>query len=286
VVNTGSLNCTALRPYPDIGSVSGTATFGIGNYEAMTASLTKRLSNGLQGQLSYTYGHALSDTGTTLSGSPGFFELDGTKIGTSYASAPWDIRHAVVGSFNYEIPFGRGKQYGANLNKVVQTAAGNWQLNGILTLRTGQPFTLNSGGGACADVISESGGCAPTLIPGQTNPNQAPPGGRSPNQWFNTANFVPISQLTLGELETQGNTGLNSNVGPPQRTLDFSVFKDFDFTERWRLEFRAEGTNISNTPQYSVSCVSLNQNNSNFGQITCTNAGSERHIDFQLRLLF
>ncbi len=286
VVNTGSLNCTALRPFPDIGSVSGTATFGVGNYEAMTASLVKRLSNGLQGQLSYTYGHALSDTGTTLSGSPGFFQLDGTKIGASYASAPWDIRHSVVGSFNYEIPFGRGKQYGANLNKVVQSVAGNWQLNGILTLRTGQPFTLNSGGGACGDVISESGGCAPTMVPGQTNPNQAPSGGRSPNEWFNTANFVPISQLTPGELATQGNTGLNSNVGPPERAFDFSVFKDFDFTERWKLEFRAEGTNITNTPQYSVSCVSLNQNNSNFGQITCTNAGSERHIDFQLRLQF
>jgi Carboxypeptidase regulatory-like domain len=287
VVNTNtSLNCNNFRPYPDIGSVSGTATFGIGNYDAMTASLTKRLTNGLQGQVSYTYGHALSDTGTTLSGSPGFNELDGTKIGTSYASAPWDIRHAIVGSFNYEIPFGRGKQYGANLNKVVQTLAGNWQVNGILTLRTGQPFTLNSGGGACGAVVSESGICLPTLLPGQTDPNQAPPGGRSPNEWFNTANFVPIKQLTLGELETQGNTGLNSNVGPPQRTLDFSVFKDFDFTERWKLEFRAEGTNVANTPQFNVQDVSLNQSSSNFGQITQTLAGSERHIDFQLRLQF
>jgi hypothetical protein len=286
VVNFGSLNCTALRPHPDIGSVSGTATFGIGNYEPMTASLTKRLSAGLQGQLSYTYGHALSDTGTTLSGSPGFNVLNGQDINTSYSSAAWDIRHALVGSFNYEIPFGRGKQYGANLNKVVQTLAGNWQLNGILTLRTGQPFTLNSGGGACADVISEDGTCLPTMLPGKTNPNQAPPGGRSPNEWFNTANFVPISQLTVGELATQGNTGLQSNVGPPIRTLDFSVFKDFDFTERWKLEFRAEGTNVANTPQYNIGCISLNQNNSNFGQVTCTNAGSERHIDFQLRLQF
>jgi len=286
VVNTGSLNCTALRPFSDIGSVSGTTTFGFGNYEAMTASLNKRLTNGLQGQLAYTYGHALSDTGTTLSGSPGFTVLDGTKIGTSYSSAAWDIRHALVGSFNYEIPFGRGKQYGANLNKAVQTIAGNWQLNGVLTLRTGPPFTLSSGGGACANVISENGSCLPTMAAGQSNPNQAPSGGRSPNAWFNTANFVPISQLTSAQLSTQGNTGLQSNVGPPQRTLDFSIFKDFAFTERWRMEFRAEGTNVANTPQYSVGCVSQNQNNSNFGQITCTNAGSERHIDFQLRLMF
>jgi hypothetical protein len=97
---------------------------------------------------------------------------------------------------------------------------------------------------------------------------------------------VPISQLTSAQLSTQGNTGLQSNVGPPQRAFDFSVFKDFAFTERWRMEFRAEGTNVANTPQFSVGCVSLNQNNSNFGQITCTSAGSERHINFQLRLMF
>ncbi|MBV9406543.1 MAG: TonB-dependent receptor, partial [Acidobacteriaceae bacterium] len=288
VVNTNSsINCNSLRPHKDIGSVSGTASLGFGNYEAMTASLVKRLTSGLQGQVSYTYGHALSDTGTTLSGSQGFHVLNGQNINSSYSSAAWDIRHAFVGSFNYEIPFGRGKQYGGSLNKAVQTIAGNWQVNGILSLRTGQPFTLNSGGGACSAIITEDGGaCLPTMLPGHTNPNQAPSGGRSPNEWFNTGNFVPISQLTPGQLATQGNTGLQSNVGPPQRTFDFSVFKDFAFTERWRLEFRAEGTNIANTPQYANNCISNNQNNGNFGQITCTTAGTERHIDFQLRLMF
>ena len=57
---------------PYIGSISGTATFGIGNYEALTAKLEKHLSKGLQFISSYTYGHALADTGTTLSGSNNF----------------------------------------------------------------------------------------------------------------------------------------------------------------------------------------------------------------------
>jgi hypothetical protein len=277
-----SLNCNALRLYPDIGSVSGTASLGFGNYNAMTASLQKRLSAGLQFQVSYTYGHALSDTGTTLSGSQGFYVRDGTNVSTSYSSAAWDIRHNFVTSFNYELPFGRGKQYGANLNRVVQTALGNWQVNGILSLRTGQPFTLRSNG--CSFIAEDGGACGPTLATG--NPNDAPSGGRTPDAWFNTANFVPIASLTDAQKLSQGNVGLQSNTGPPTRQLDFSIFKDFPFTERWHLEFRAEGTNIANTPQFWTNDLDISQQDSNFGKITGTQKGSERRIQFQLRLAF
>jgi Carboxypeptidase regulatory-like domain len=277
-----AITCNGLRRYPDIGSISGTASMGFGNYQAMTASLQKRLSIGLQFQASYTYGHALSDTGTTLSGSQGFYVKDGTNINSSYSSAAWDIRHNFVTSFNYELPFGRGKQYGANLNKAAQVLLGNWQVNGILSLRTGQPFTLRSNG--CSFVANDGGACGPTIAAG--NPNDAPTGGRRPSEWFNTANFVPISQLTTAEKLSQGNVGLQSDTGPPTRTLDFSIFKDFPFTERWKLEFRAEGTNIANTPQFWTNNLDVNQQDSNFGKITGTQSGSERHIQFQLRLQF
>ncbi len=259
--------------YPDLGGVSGTATFGFGNYEAMTASLTKRMSNGLQLQASYTYGHALANTGTTLSGATGFYNVDNANQNLSYSSAAWDIRHNFVANFNYEIPFGHGKQYGANLNKVVDIALGNWQVNGILSLRTGQPYTLDSSG---CEVVN--GGCGPELITGSAN--AAPPGGRNPNEWFNIANFGPIGSQGLSE----GNVGLQTNTGPPTRTLDFSIFKDFPFTERVKMQFRAEGTNVANTPQFNT--PSNSQSSGNFGQITGTQAGSERHIQFQLRLQF
>ncbi len=137
-----SISCNSLRLYPDIGGISGTASFGFGNYDAMTVSLQKRMTSGLQFQAAYTYGHALANSGTTLSGSGGLYNQYPTNISADYTTASWDIRHNFVSSFNYEIPFGRGKQYGANLNKVVQSALGNWQFNGILSLRTGQPITL------------------------------------------------------------------------------------------------------------------------------------------------
>jgi hypothetical protein len=265
---------TSTSPYPDLGGISGTATFGFGNYNAMTAKLTKRLTNGLAFQAAYTYGHSLADSGTTLSGSPGVYTVDNANQNSSYATSAWDIRHNFVTSFEYAIPFGRGKQFGAGMNRALDVALGNWQVNGILSLRTGQPYTLDSSG--CLVV---NGGCGPEIMPGK-NPNAAPPGGRTPSEWFDTANFLPVGSQGLSE----GNVGLQTNTGPPTRTLDFSIFKDFAFTERFKLEFRAEGTNVANTPQFGF--PSNSQTSGNFGQITSTNAGTERHIQFQMRLRF
>jgi hypothetical protein len=267
-----SITCNSLRRYVDIGSISGTATWGFGNYAGLTAKLEKRLSNGLQFITAYTYGHALANSGTTLSGSSGFGYLDPTNYNTSYSNAAWDIRHNLTAGFNYDIPFGRGKTYGANMNRVVSAVAGNWQVNGAVAFHSGQPFTVNSNG--CQGVWNR---CMPELVPG-TDPNAAPAGGRNPNKWFNTANFLPPAPLT------GGNLGLQTNYGPPTRSVDLSIFKDFPFTERWRLQFRAETFNLANTPQFSL--PDNNRQDANFGRVTATAPGSERHIQFELRLQF
>lgn len=267
-----SINCNSLRPFPNIGGISGTASFGFGNYEGMTTKLEKRFSKGLQFLASYTYGHALANTGTTLSGSDGFGIIDPRNYSSSYSSAAWDIRHNFVGSFLWDLPFGKGKSYGANMNRVVNAVLGNWQMNGIVTMHTGVPFTLQSN--ACQGVWNR---CRPDLVPGM-NPNDAPSGGRSPDHWINIAAVTTPAPLT------GGNLGLQSNYGPPTRNLDLSIFKDFPFTERWRLQFRAESFNLANTPQFNT--PDRNLQDKNFGQVTGTQPGSERHIQFALRLMF
>ena len=267
-----SINSNDLRPVPEIGSISGTATFGFGNYDALVSKLEKRFSKGLQFIASYTWGHALANSGTTLSGSSGFAYKDNTNISTSYASAAWDIRHNFTTGFTYELPFGRGKTFGTNWSRPVDVLIGGWQMNGILTLHTGQPFTVRSNG--CQGVWAS---CYPDLVAG-TDPNAAPPGGRRPAEWFNIANFLPPASLT------EGNLGLQTNYGPSLRNLDFSIFKNFRFTERWNLEFRAESFNIANTPQFGL--PDQNRQDANFGRVTSTFAGTERHIQFGLRLLF
>jgi hypothetical protein len=207
-----------------------------------------------------------------LSGSGGFGIPDPRDYSSGYSSAAWDLRHNFVTSFSYEIPFGRSKQYGANMGRALDAIAGNWQLNGILSLRTGPPMTLRWNG--CQGVWNA---CRPDLVPGK-DPNAAPSGGRTPDLWFDT---TAVQQAAPG---TGGNLGLQSNHEPPTRTLDFSIFKDFAFTERWRMQFRAEGTNIFNTPQFGR--PEHNLQNTNFGKVTSTVAGSERHVQLALRLQF
>jgi hypothetical protein len=267
-----SINCNTLRPYPDIGSISGTASFGFGNYEAMTAKLEKRLSKGLQFISSFTYGHALANTGTTLSGSQNFQTKSNINYALDYSSAAWDIRLNFTTGLTYDLPFGRGKQLGGNMNKVADYFVGHWQVNTIITLHTGQPYTVSAGG--CQGVWA---GCFPDLVMNM-NPNAAPSGGRTPSEWFNTSNFTVPASLT------EGNLGDNTNYGPGVKNVDFSVFKDIPFTERFRLQFRSEFFNLFNTPQFGTPDSGLGD--TNFGKVTSTAAGTERHIQFSLKFIF
>ncbi len=269
-----NINCNSLRIYPDIGSISGTASFGYGNYNAMTAMLQKRYSNGLQFISSYTWGHALANTGTTLSGSQNFQTISNTNYGLSYSNAAWDIRQNFTTGFTYDIPFGRGRQYAGNMNRAADFLLGGWQVNGILTLHTGQPYTVSANGSYCVGVWA---GCFPAIVSG-ASANAAPAGGRTPSEWFNTANFTAPANLT------QGDGSDNTNYGPPLRNLDASIFKGFAFTERYSLQFRAEVFNLTNTPQFSF--PDSNFGDANFGKVTSTLPGTERHFQFSLKFLF
>ncbi len=262
----------SLRPIPKLGGISGTASFGYGNYHGVTAKYEKRYSAGLMLLTSYTYGKAYANTGTTLSGSTGFGTPDPRDYASGYSLAAWDIRHNFVSSFTYEIPFGKGKRWGGNMNRLVNGVAGNWQVNGILTLHSGNPYTLRWNG--CQGSWNA---CRPDIVSGN-DPDAAPSGGRGPDLWFDTSVATKAASLT------GGNFPLQAMTAPAQHNLDFSIFKAFAFTERIKLEFRAEGTNITNTPWFGT--PDNNLQDAKFGQVTSTYAGSERHIQFQLRLQF
>ena len=304
-VNNPSLSCDSRRvvltPYTNgaqsVGnSLNETSSFGYGNYAALSTKLEKRFSRGLQFLTAYTWSHALANTNTPLSGSSNFGYPDPTNLKSAYSSASWDIRHSFTTSFNYDLPFGRGKKFGGGMNRAMDIAVGGWQANGIMTLRTGTPFTIS--GTQCQ---GQWGRCLPDLAPGG-NPNAAPAGGRSPGtngQWFDTSGYLVAYQNAAAGVYTGGNLGLQSNTGPPTRTLDLSLFKDFAFTERVKLQFRAEAINFANTPIYSNPDASLGDakiaangtlpainGNGLFGKVTGANVGTERHVQFQLRLSF
>ena len=256
-----------------------TVSNGFGNYAAGTAKLEKRFSKGLQFLTAYTWSHALANAGTPLSGSNNLGFPDQTNWSSGYSSASWDIRHNFTSGFSYDLPFGKGKAMGGNMSRAADLIVGNWHTNGNLNLRTGVAYTLT---GTCQGVW---GRCMPDIVPGAVA-NQAPAGGRTPSQWFD------ISAYKLAAPLTGGNLGLQAMTGPPTKSLGFSLFKDFIVTERWKLQFRSEAFNLFNTPAFSIP-VSQNVTdskslggNGNFGKITSTLSGTERNLQFALRLSF
>ncbi len=265
------------RLYPWLrGGLSLTSTFGISNYNALAAKFEKRYSSGLTFTSSYTWGHTFANTNTTLSGSSGFGIYDITcGYGCEYSSAAWDIRHRFVTNFTYDLPFGRGRRYGSSVSKFADLVIGGWQTNGILTFSTGQPFTFRS-----QNCVSSFSSCRPDAVAGKS-PMDAPAGGRTPDQWFDT---TATQSPAVG---TGGNIGPQTGVGPGIRNLDFSVFKDFAFTERFRLQFRSEFLNLTNTPRFSVGSLGNTQGNtSNYGRLSATLPGSARYVQFALRFMF
>lgn len=77
---------------------------------------------------------------------------------------------------------------------------------------------------------------------------------------------------------------MQTNRIPGQQSLDLSLFKGVDITERVKLQFRAEAFNLSNTPQYGS--PNNQQGNPNFGRIFGTQDGTQRRTQFALRLMF
>lgn len=236
--------------------------FGRSTYHALTSKLEKRFSNHLQFLWSYTYGHALSDVGTTLSGGPG--QRD-THISEEYANASFDIRHRSVTSFMYELPFSFD-------SGATEALLGGWQFNGIYVLQTGNYFNLGTNG-----AVGSFGTVRPDVV-GGGDPNDAPSAGRSPDLWFDT------SAVTAPAAGTFGNLGNYSNIGPPIYNFDFSLFKDFRINEDMKVQFRAESFNLFNSPQFNN--PNTTQGSGDFGIINNTRGGTARSWQLALRFQF
>jgi hypothetical protein len=148
--------------------------------------------------------------------------------------------------------------------------ANNWQINAIESLYSGLPFTVLSGadrsrsgiGNDYADVIG--------------NP-AAPAGANQVLEFFNTA---AVAQAIVG---TFGNVGRNTVRGPGFFDVDASVFRSFNLTERFRLQFRAEAFNIENRLNFQNPNSTVSSGVT-FGRITAAN--DSRVLQFALKLFF
>ncbi|HEY0796417.1 MAG TPA: TonB-dependent receptor [Acidisarcina sp.] len=300
-----------LRPFPDFGhGASYQATVGSSNYNGLQTKVEKQFSGGLSFLATYTWSKALSDAGDLLNGgSTGggrASAVPGLGIGADYGLADFDIEHVVHLSGNYELPFGNHKRFLGNAHGLTEAALGGWSMNWIATLQGGQPITINCPTG------TSSAGCFALKVPGQSQKLGIHIDAQGqPNYFGNPAAFTQPCQLGVngpivgspaGCVPLTGNAiiggGLNSTFGPGFHRLDYSLFKDYHFSERYFLQFRAEMFNILNHPNFNapgfggngVIAVSNSTNftSTNFGEIGSTRDQpyDPRQIQFALKMYF
>jgi hypothetical protein len=239
-------------------------TEGMTAYHALQVTLERRLRNGLTVNASYTWSHSYGDApdgdGITTTA---FGELVNDIARNERGNNDFDIRHRGVVMLNYSLPFGR------SLRGVERQAFSDWQINAIGVWQTGNPFTVTN-----LTPLSNTGAAdRPNRIATGTLANP------TIQKWFDTSAFVPQAPFTVGS------AGRNILYGPQQRHLDLSVFKDFRVAEKWRLQFRAECFNLSNTANFGLPNAQLGS--ANFGTISSTNPNlTPRQIQFALKVLF
>jgi hypothetical protein len=254
-----------LRPYPQFTSVIPLFSSGSSStYHALQARFSKRFTHGLQVESSYAWSKVL-DNGSNHQDS---YNILADRSVTSY-----DITHRFVLSAIYELPFGRGRYYGAHLPGAVDLILGGWQVNGITTLQSGTPLSISAsnvnGLGTQAQWASTNG--QSPMIEGDIHDRLS--------KYFNTAAFFQPLPFTFGNLSPYTN-----NLRTPMvNNTDLSLFKQFQPVERLRVQFRAEFFNAFNRVQFSGPNTSVTS--TSFGVIS-SQANSPRQLQFGLKILF
>ena len=169
-------------------------------------------------------------------------------------------------NYIYDLPFGRGKRFGSSASGVVGALVSGWQIAGISTIGSGEPYsvtftsTVLGWPSSRADIVGD--------------PKVSSP---STQGWFNPAAFaVPAPFL-------YGNSARNMLFGPSFFGWDAAVFKNTQLTERLRLEFRAEFFNVLNHPNFGIPASNISVP-ATVGRIST--ATDPRDIQFGIRLVF
>ncbi|MDQ3652053.1 MAG: TonB-dependent receptor [Acidobacteriota bacterium] len=214
------------------------------NYNAMQMSLTLREQRGFTSMINYTWSHSIDNASDGQDYVANATQPDNSfRTDLERANSNFDNRHRFVATFSYEVP---------NFSKRFPRLGDGWQLNGILTLRSGNPFHVN--------LFDDYNGTG-EFFPRPDLVGDPFAETRGPDRYLNLSAFkVPCTLDPAGDgsagsclpgTQHFGTLGRNSLAGPDYRNFDFSVFKTTPITEQVNLQLRAEVFNIFNHPNFA-----------------------------------
>ena len=289
-VPAGSYYVPAGTAKPNAAIANTWTWFSLGSsaYDALQVDLNHRMSHGVSLRGAYTWSKSLDDgdslNATTAGNAPGLVS-NPFNLRADWGPATYDVRNIAVISALYELPLGKGRAFGNNIEGWANNVVSGWSVNSIVTLQQGFPFTPQ-----LSYNPSNTGDTRNPVRPFK-NPNFTGPVilGK-PGQWFNPEAF--IAPPSTGGFD--GNLGRDTFAGPGTATWDFSVMKDTTIREGMRLEFRAEMFNLLdranfNTPNLIVFTPPTTANptgvSGTAGAVTSTSTTS-RQVQFSLKLLW
>ncbi|HTS35855.1 MAG TPA: TonB-dependent receptor [Candidatus Solibacter sp.] len=271
-VAAGKLDITTLT-YPGFGNMRLAFNGANSSYNSLQTSLTGVVHHDLHLQVSYTLAKAMD--ATTASGSGGDLQnASNPYLGwhNDWGPSVFDRKNVFFANFVYELPLFRNAT-----SRLLKGGLGGWELAAIITEQSGAPINLGVNGTTAASVISNTA-VRPDLT-GSISYN------KTAASWFSGNFSAPV--CATGP-DCFGNLGFDAIRGPGRNNFDLSLLKNFAFTERFRMEFRAEAFNAFNHTEFQGNAntggISTNFGAGDFGQVK--NAYDSRQWQFALKLIF
>lgn len=259
-----------LVPFVGYRSIRLAANDGNGHYNSLQMSLRGTFRSDVTYQVGYTYSHAVDPFGAGSSGGD-LANVSNPYVGWRYdvGPSPYDRVHVAYANFVYDLPLLRHSP-----NGLLKATVGGWQVSGIVSMSSGAPINITSGGGVTSVIPNTAN--RPDLTGKISYPKKV-------NEWFDPSAFTAPAAGTWGSL------GHNAIRGPGRQNWNIALFKSFVFSEERgsRLEFRAESFNTWNHTQFQADTTGGIHNDvgdAKFGQIS--QAFDPRIMQLGLKLIF
>ena len=265
----------------------------VGNsaYNGLQITLRHAMSSGLQFDLNYTFSKSI-DIG---SNAERINEFEGGGFASQVINSwvpgqlrglsDFDMKHQINSNWVYELPFGRGRQFGGNSNRAVNAILGGWGISGIYHWTSGLPFSMGSGAGWSTNWQLQ-GQSVEISNPGKVGVHYQTGGNPSPTMWQDVS---PNGQAhSAFRFPYPGESGQRNNLrGPGYFEIDAGLSKSWRVTEGQALKFAWEAFNVTNTPRFDAAQAAYNFNltTGNFGAYTNT-LSIPRVMQFSLRYDF
>lgn len=222
-------NIQARRPFPDFGTINLDETSRSSRYDSLQIKAQREFSHGMSILSSFTYSRSIDDASTAFEGliNPYFPQLN-------WAASDFDAPLNFVTSYIWDMPIHK--------SGAIRWLTNGWELSGIFSAQSGYPYTV----GWAGDPMNVGEGTVPDRVCSGKVANP------TPQDWFNLSCFVspPVLPGTGGLVTSWGNSGRNILREDRIISFDPGIYKNFQFSERFRAQFRVEAFNVTNAVSF------------------------------------